>query len=197
MRPKVNRISDLALDLMPAWAYALLMLFVIVLAAFGQYQPPPARLARSLPAAGVQSADLRERHNAALRALLESCAIPTGSDTNSIAVRTSALELLDAAITNGIELADGSTSAGAVAGAAADYVQRRVLSSTNSVQGLGGATNAPTLIPMRGSDSMKAEFSGRSLVERRKFIQPDGIRTNRIWKTEREFPVMFERRKKK
>jgi hypothetical protein len=58
-------------------------------------------------------------------------------------------------------------------------------------------TNAPVLIPLRGRADGQVEFSCRSLVERRRFVKIDGGRTNNVWKTGREFPVMFERCKKK
>ncbi len=118
-------------DYSSALIYAALILFAIAATALSASAPGPVRLARALPPSAVSAHERAERHNQALRALLEETGIPAGSDPSNVVKRTEALELINWAITNAVELADGSASADEVADAAGDYVARYILGKTN------------------------------------------------------------------
>jgi hypothetical protein len=99
---------------------------------WGASAVPAPRLARALPAPAVAAHDLRARHNAALKALFENTGIPLGDTLSNIAVRAASIELINYAITNGIELDGVGVSADAVAASAGDFVGRYILGVTNS-----------------------------------------------------------------
>lgn len=102
------------------------------LASAGSAVPAP-RLARQLDTAAKERAELRARHNSALLTLFRETGIPLGSDQHSVELRASALDLINAAITNRVELADGGgVTADAVAAAAGDYVGKYVSSNAPS-----------------------------------------------------------------
>lgn len=92
--------------------------------------PPAPRLARRLAPERQAAVAARRRHNDALRALFRKLGVPDGSDPESVDRRAAAIELINAAISNRVELADGGVTADAVAAAAGDYVGRAA--STNS-----------------------------------------------------------------
>lgn len=99
--------------------------------------PPAPRLARQLAPERHAAVAARRRHNDALRALFRKVGVPDGSDPESVARRAAAIELINAATPNRVELADGGgVTADAVAAAAGDYVGR-------------AATNAPHNNPSR------------------------------------------------
>ena len=54
-------------------------------------------------------------------------------------------------------------------------------------------TNAPLpalrAVPVKGG--RRAEVSGSAIVERKKYFRVQSGKTNEVWKTERQFPVMF------
>ena len=98
--------------------------------------PPAPRLARQLAPERQAAVAARRRHNDALRALFRKVGVPDGSDPESVDRRAAAIELINAAISNRVELADGGVTADAVAAAAGEYVGR-------------AATNAPHNNPSR------------------------------------------------
>lgn len=98
--------------------------------------PPAPRLARQLAPERQAAVAARRRHNDALRALFRKVGVPDGSDPESVDRRAAAIELINAAISNRVELADGGVTADAVAAAAGEYVGR-------------AATNAPHNNPGR------------------------------------------------
>ena len=110
-----------------------LILAAIASAAFAGSEVPPPRLARALPPQASEAHARRARHNDALRQLFAETGIPTGSTASSIALRTSALELINMAITNRIELDGAGVTADAVAYAAYDFIGRYVLGQTNDL----------------------------------------------------------------
>ena len=109
-------LACLALSLLPARAGAV---------------PPKVRLARALPTQAVERHALRERHNAALKTLFAETGIPLGSSSTNIELRTRAIELINMAITNRVELDGAGVTADTVAFAAYDFVGRYVLGQTN------------------------------------------------------------------
>jgi len=109
------------------------LLLLSALAASAASVPPEPRLARSLPCERIAAHAARVRHNEALKQLFLETGIPLGGDLANVVVRTRALELINYAITNGVELADGGgVTADAVAFAAQDFVGRYVLDNSNA-----------------------------------------------------------------
>lgn len=113
----------------------ILIVSLLACACHSASEVPNVRLARALPAEAAEARARAERHNSALRTLLRQTGIPVESDQHTLELRTRALELINEAITNDLELADGSATAENIALAAADYVGRHIFEV---------ATNSPT-----------------------------------------------------
>jgi len=114
-----------------------LIVSVCCCAAHAASAAPAPRLARSLSAPASAAHAARVRHNAALAQLFAETGIPTGSDATNLAMRTCAIELINYAVSNNVELADETgVTAADVAWAAGDFVGRYILGQTQSVERL-------------------------------------------------------------
>lgn len=107
-------------------------LLMLSLAALAASVPPPPRLARQLPQERTAASALRARHNEALRQLFASTGIPLGDSPSNVAARAEAIDLINSAITNRLEIGGTGVSADAVAAAVEAFVGRH--SETNQTQ---------------------------------------------------------------
>jgi lysophospholipase L1-like esterase len=114
-----------------------LIVSVCCCAAHAASSVPAPRLARSLSSPAAAAHAVRARHNEALKTLFAETGIPTGSDATNLAMRTRAIELINYAISNNVELADETgVTAADVAWAAGDFVGRYILGETQTVERL-------------------------------------------------------------